>query len=193
MENLIKAHQEAKQKLVSAESELSELKTRKKELEQKISSAGSLLSTANYSLSKALTAQELEESRAAVKTAEQYKEDGDLLVKNIERAIGVLDKAAPNLRNEIDLAEKKIWGTKCSQIIQEIKEQQGCIDLIKQAYVAYWESGMRWSLAEFINNEIIDTIFSGGNGINAQCEARESLRDEMVKQIWPEQAITIAQ
>jgi chromosome segregation ATPase len=180
MEELIKTHQQAKQKQAQTNAELNNLQAREKELKGKISMLTSSVNSAEQQISRALTSESLEKARANVKEAQKNESDVKTLLNNIERAINDIKSELPGLHNDVYLAEVDIWMAQKKQLIQEIKSHTVILQLIMKAYVAYWQTGYQWELEHFIREEIMNADFH----INPEVMAQ--LKDEMTKQIWPE-------
>ncbi len=180
MEELIKVHQQAKQKQIQANTELNDLLVHKNELERKVGTLASNVNIAEQRLSKALTKEDLEEARARVEEARKNKSDIKTLLKNIEQAIKDNRTKLPTLHNDILLAEADIWKVQQEQLIQTIKEQHpATLQLIMKAYVASWKSGYGWGFEHFIREKIMGADFHVNHEVLAQLE------NEMAKQIWP--------
>ncbi len=75
MEELIKVHQQAKQKQIQANTELNNLLVHKNELERKVGTLASNVNIAEQRLSKALTREDLEKAHASVEEARKNKSE----------------------------------------------------------------------------------------------------------------------
>lgn len=180
MEELIKAHQQAKEKHALAIAELNALQTRENELKGKSYALTFQVDSAEQQLSKALTSESLGKARASVEEARKKESDVKILLKNIERAINDIKLKLPALHNDVYLAEVEIWVAQKERLIQEAKAHSAIPQLIMKAYAAAWQTGYRWELEHFIREEIMKADFRVNPEVLAQ------LKNEMTKQIWPE-------
>jgi hypothetical protein len=180
MQQKIQAHMEAKRKHAEADSALGDLQVRQHELQKKISVVRGNLTSAEMSVSKALNAADLEKARTGVKTAQQAEEDINVLLKNIEREIGILEsRTLPELDRAVVAAEQDVWDVMKRQLLEELRSQHDMQKLLLKAYTAYYNTGMRWPPEQFIKNEII------GYAFNIPAELIQQTSDEMKAQIWP--------
>lgn len=180
MQELIKTHQQVKEKHALALAELNNLQARENELKERLHTFSFQVNSAEQQLSKALTSESLEKARAGVEEARKKQSDVNTLLENIGRAISDIKSGLPALHNDVYLAEVAIWLAQKERLIQEAKTHSAILQLIMKAYVAAWQTGYRWELEHFMREEIMNADFR----INPEVLAQ--LKNEMTKQIWPE-------
>lgn len=180
MEDLIKAHQQAKQKQAQANAYLSDLDAREKETKRKLAEIATSMRDAEAQVANALTSESLEQALTAVEEAQQNERAANTLLKNIERAIKDTKTKLPALHNDVLLVEVDVWAAERERLIQEIKAHTDVLALIMKAYVAAWQTGYGWDVEVFIREKIL------GSEPHIDPEVLFQLKNEMAKQIFPD-------